>query len=71
MNINNLKKILSYIWRVVQQTRAVWRNGGRSPQKRQCEFESLYPAGSSVEAATTPSRHHEIIWINHRIQDKK
>ena len=29
-----------------------------TPQKRQCEFESLYPAGSSVEAATTPSRHH-------------
>ena len=29
-----------------------------SPQKRQCEFESLYPAGSSVEAATTQSRHH-------------
>jgi len=38
--------------------RAVWRNGGRSPQKRQCEFVSLCPAGSSVEAATTPSRHH-------------
>jgi hypothetical protein len=29
-----------------------------SPQKRQCEFENLYPAGSLVEAATTPSRHH-------------
>ena len=27
-----------------------------SPQKRQCKFESLYPAGSLVEAATTPSR---------------
>ena len=27
-----------------------------APQKRQCEFETLYPAGSSVEAATTPSR---------------
>ena len=26
------------------------------PQKQQCKFESLYPAGSSVEAATTPSR---------------
>jgi len=38
--------------------RAVWRNGGRSPQKRQCEFGSLYPAESSVEAATTPSRPH-------------
>jgi len=27
-----------------------------APQKRQCKFETLYPAGSSVEAATTPSR---------------
>ena len=36
--------------------RAVWRNGGSSPQKRQCKFETLYPAGSLVEAATTPSR---------------
>ena len=27
-----------------------------SPQKRQCGFESLYPAGKVVEAATTPSR---------------
>ena len=27
-----------------------------APQKRQCEFGSLYPAGSSVGAATTPSR---------------
>ena len=26
------------------------------PQKRQCKFEREYPAGSSVEAATTPSR---------------
>jgi len=26
------------------------------PQKRQCKFETLYSAGSSVEAATTPSR---------------
>ena len=25
-------------------------------QKRQCKFESLSPAGSFVEAATTPSR---------------
>ena len=25
-------------------------------QKWQCEFETLYPAGSFVEAATTPSR---------------
>jgi hypothetical protein len=35
---------------------AVWRNGGSSPQKVQCEFGSLLPARSSVEAATTPSR---------------
>ncbi|MCL2133181.1 MAG: hypothetical protein FWH39_02405 [Bacteroidales bacterium] len=27
-----------------------------TPQKRQCKFESLYPAGSLVGAATTPSR---------------
>ena len=27
-----------------------------APQKRQYKFGSLYPAGSSVEAATTPSR---------------
>ena len=27
-----------------------------TPQKWQCEFESLYPAGSVVGAATTPSR---------------
>jgi len=44
-----------------------WKNGrshnGRFgvmaavvPQKRQCKIETLYPAGSSVEAATTPSR---------------
>jgi hypothetical protein len=35
---------------------AVWRNGGSIPQKVRCEFGSLPPAGSSVEAATTPSR---------------
>jgi hypothetical protein len=35
---------------------AVWRNGGSSPREVQCEFGSLPPAGSSVEAATTPSR---------------
>jgi hypothetical protein len=35
---------------------AVWRNGGIIPQKVQCEFGSLPPARSSVEAATTPSR---------------
>ena len=27
-----------------------------APQKRQCEIGSLYPAGTAVEAATTPSR---------------
>ena len=27
-----------------------------TPQKRQCEIASLYPAGSLVGAATTPSR---------------
>ena len=27
-----------------------------APQKRQWENESLYPAGTTVEAATTPSR---------------
>ena len=27
-----------------------------APRKVQCEFGSLYPAGNSVEAATTPSR---------------
>ena len=27
-----------------------------APQKRQCKFEREYPAGSLVEAATTPSR---------------
>jgi hypothetical protein len=31
---------------------AVWRNGGSIPQKVQCVFGSLSPAGSSVEAAT-------------------
>jgi hypothetical protein len=39
---------------------AVWRNGGSIPQKVQCEFGSLPPAGSSVnprlrEAAGTLS----------------
>ena len=27
-----------------------------APQKGQCKFETLYPAGSLVGAATTPSR---------------
>jgi len=29
-----------------------------SPQIKQCKLASYYPAGSSVEAATTQSRHH-------------
>jgi len=29
-----------------------------TPQKVQCEFVTSYPAASSVEAATTPSRRH-------------
>jgi len=29
-----------------------------TPQIMQCELASYYPAGSSVEAATTQSRHH-------------
>jgi hypothetical protein len=29
-----------------------------APQKRKCKFETLYPATTVVEAATTPSRHH-------------
>jgi len=36
-----------------------WRFGATAavaPQKRQCKFETLYPAGSLVEAAATPSR---------------
>jgi hypothetical protein len=35
---------------------AVWRNGGIIPREVQCDFGSLPPARSSVEAATTPSR---------------
>jgi len=31
-----------------------------SPQIMQCELANYYPAGSSVEAATTQSRHHVI-----------
>ena len=38
--------------------RAVWRNGGSSPQKVQWKLVTDCPAGSSMEAATTPSRHH-------------
>ena len=37
--------------------RAVWRNGGSTPLKVQCEHERKYPAETLVEAATTPSRH--------------
>jgi len=33
----------------------VWRNGGSSPQKRQCDFGSFVPARAFVEAATSPS----------------
>jgi len=40
--------------------RAVWRNGGSSPQKVQWKLATACPAGSSVEAATTPSRHYVI-----------
>jgi len=29
-----------------------------SPQIMQCKLANYYPAGSSVEAATTQSRHH-------------
>ena len=29
-----------------------------SPQIMQCKLASYYPAGSSLEAATTQSRHH-------------
>jgi len=36
--------------------RAVWRNGGSSPQTILCEIERYYPAASSVEAATASSR---------------
>ena len=36
--------------------RAVWRNGGSSPQTILCKIARYYPAGSSVEAATAPSR---------------
>jgi len=40
-----------------------WRFGATAavtPQKRQCEIETLYPAASSVEAATAPSRWDDI-----------
>jgi hypothetical protein len=36
--------------------RAVWRNGGITPQTILWEIERYYPAASSVEAATAPSR---------------
>ena len=45
--------------RAVQATAGNGRFGvmaAVAPQKRQCKFGSLYPAGSSVGAATTPSR---------------
>jgi len=31
-----------------------------NPQIMQCKLASYYPAGSSVEAATTQSRHHVV-----------
>jgi hypothetical protein len=34
----------------------VWRNGGSIPQTILCKFGRYYPAESSVEAATAPSR---------------
>jgi len=43
-------------WHCLQ--RAAWRNGGSSPQRVQCKLATACSAGSSVEAATTPSRHH-------------
>jgi hypothetical protein len=55
---------------------AVWRNGGSSPQKVQCDFGSLPPARSSVEAATTPSRWDVVgnaakaRWIKYRTKKK-
>ncbi|MDR0303670.1 MAG: hypothetical protein LBH98_02715 [Chitinispirillales bacterium] len=36
--------------------RAVWHNGGITPQTILWEFGRYYPAASSVEAATAPSR---------------
>jgi hypothetical protein len=36
--------------------RAVWRNGGSTPQTILWEFGRYYPAASSVETATAPSR---------------
>ena len=38
-----------------QRVTWVWRNGGISPQKRQCDFGSFVPARALVEAATAPS----------------
>jgi hypothetical protein len=35
---------------------AVWRNGGITPQTILWKIERYYPAASSVEAATAPSR---------------
>ena len=45
--------------RMIEMPAVNWRFGvmaAVTPQKRQCKFESLSPAGSVVEAATTPSR---------------
>ena len=41
-----------------------------TPRKRQCKFASLYPAGSSVGAATTPSR-WDVVRQRARVLSKK
>ena len=44
-----------------------------APQTRQCKFETLYPAGSFVGAATTPSRWDDIgkRWTTQREHEAK
>jgi hypothetical protein len=54
--VDRIKMKRERAWKATSANEAVWRNGGGSPQKVQYEFGSLSPAGSSVEAATTPSR---------------
>jgi hypothetical protein len=46
LNIGLESEKSEYKWAASNE--AVWRNGGISPQKVQCEFGSLPPAGSSV-----------------------
>jgi hypothetical protein len=41
-----------------------------SPQKVQCKFASLYPAASSVEAATAPSR-WDVVCNTARVSSRK